>query len=113
MWTSQFVIEEELVPHDNASLETDFQYLSDKEFIEILRSIPFLLRTVYNMAVIDRFNYADISEMLNISEDLIQPYLDCSRSYLRKMAMDSNSRKKNALANKDKNFIEDGRVWQE
>jgi len=112
-WTSQFVFEEALSPNENSILEADFEYLSDKEFVDILRSVPFLLRAVYNMAVIDRFNYADISEMLNISEDLIQPYLNCCRYYLRRMATDSNNRKKSALTNKNINFVEDERLWQE
>jgi len=113
MWTSQFVFEEALSPNETSSFEADFEYLSDREFIDILRSLPFLLRAVYNMAVIDRFSYTDISEMLNISEDLVQPYLNCCRYYLRRMATNSNNRKKNSLINKGINYVKDERLWQE
>lgn len=110
MWTSQFVLEEEFAPYENSSKGADFQNLSDREFIDILRSVPFLLRAVYNMVVIDGFSYTETSEMLNISEDLIQPYLNCCRYNLRRMATDSNNRKNNVLTKSDINFVEDERL---
>ena len=114
MRTSAFELaDEELLSNENSSPETGFQYLSEKEFIDILRSIPFPLRAVYNMAVIDRFTYADISEMLDIPEELVQPYLLLCRQQLKEMVTEAARRKKNNRVKNDINSEQDQRLWQE
>jgi len=59
--------------------------LSAKDIIDILRSLPFGYRTVFNLWVIDGFSYQDISMKLKVPIDELRFDLMKARENLRKL----------------------------
>lgn len=59
--------------------------LSNKDIIDILRTIPFAFRVIYNMSVIDRFSEKEISSKLGISEYTLQCGLRLARKSLSEL----------------------------
>jgi DNA-directed RNA polymerase specialized sigma24 family protein len=56
--------------------------LSEIKIINVLRSLPFPLRMIYNMSVIDRFNENAISLLLHIPVNSVKHNLNLARKQL-------------------------------
>jgi RNA polymerase sigma factor (sigma-70 family) len=61
-----------------------FQPLSPRKIIDTLRQLSFPYRMVYNLSVIDKFNYQDISSKLEISVDVVELNLKIAIVQLKK-----------------------------
>jgi RNA polymerase sigma-70 factor (ECF subfamily) len=59
-----------------------FRTLSEKEIVDILRTIPFILRAVYNLFVIDSFTNQQISAIMNLSVASAERHLAMARQKL-------------------------------
>ncbi|HEU0064185.1 MAG TPA: hypothetical protein VFQ58_04105 [Flavisolibacter sp.] len=60
----------------------DFQSLPEKYIIDALRSLPFILRYVYNMSIIDELNEGDIASLLYIPSGSVVRYITIARQHL-------------------------------
>ena len=67
-------------------------YIFRKEYVEMLRSLLTLLpekqREVFQLAKIEGYSYAEISEQLNISSNTINTHLKRASRFLRKRLLD-------------------------
>jgi DNA-directed RNA polymerase specialized sigma24 family protein len=77
--------EDELFLSREPRANTTALSLSDKQIIDILRTIPFVLRAAYNMSVIDGFDDQRISLMLGIPISSVQYYLSLAREQLSQL----------------------------
>jgi DNA-directed RNA polymerase specialized sigma24 family protein len=63
----------------------DFQTLPEKYIIDALRSLPFILRYVYNMYIIDELNEGDIASLLYIPSSSVLRYITIARQHLNQL----------------------------
>jgi DNA-directed RNA polymerase specialized sigma24 family protein len=81
-WDCSSSLEEIILPINSHTL-------SNKDIVDVLRTIPFPFRAIYNMSVIERFSEKEISSTLSISEYAVQCGLRLSRKYLSELLMHS------------------------
>jgi RNA polymerase sigma-70 factor (ECF subfamily) len=79
-----------LFPDETSALPIQSRTLSAKEIIDILRTIPFSFRVIYNMSVIDGFNEKEISSTLRIPVHTVQNRLQLARKYLHELLKHSS-----------------------
>lgn len=65
------------------------QNLGYKELMALVASLPSGYRTVFNLAVVEGFNHAEIAKMLGISEATSRSQLNRARTMLQKKILNS------------------------
>jgi len=72
------------VPAEEQMFEDTYSYLSVKELLEHIHSMPDGYRMVFNLYVIEGYKHLEIAEMLGISENTSKTQLLKARNYLKK-----------------------------
>lgn len=70
------------VPFRPMQKDVGFKTLSDKEMMDLLRALPFPLRAVYNLSVIDGFDDVSVSAVTGIPMRSVPAYLSQARMAL-------------------------------
>lgn len=68
--------------HFNSSQELTLANISSKQTIEVIKTLPFPLRLIYNLFAIDGYKEEEIAEMLHIQLELIQTNINVARQCL-------------------------------
>jgi DNA-directed RNA polymerase specialized sigma24 family protein len=62
----------------------EFHSIQEKHLIDALRTLPFILRYVYNMYIIDHFNEEHIASLVYIPSSSVMRYVTLARQYIFK-----------------------------
>ena len=63
---------------------------SEEEMIDAIRKLPQYLQTIFNMVVIDEYSYAEVAEMLNISNNSVKTLMYRARMLLKDALTQNN-----------------------
>jgi len=78
--------EQELITIDS------FEYLKERELLELLQKLPDVLRLVFNLYAIEGYTHKEIAEMLQITENASKSQLYRSRKLIQQMLFNYNSK---------------------